>query len=130
MEEKAMKVRVKATGDIIDLYDLGYDEFVNKFAKDEIEFINDDAELMDIKDVIDYLEKKTMNERETKYKVGDKVWYRFISHNMRTTIRRIKIDHKGVPLYFCDFYCTTASFKEEDLFATEEELINHLKDNK
>lgn len=78
----------------------------------------------------DYLEKKTMNERETKYKVGDEVWYRFISHNMRTTIRRIKIDHKGVPLYFCDFYLTTASFKEEDLFATEEELINHLKDNK
>ena len=68
-----MKVRVKATGDIIDLYDLEYDEFVNKFGKEEIEFINDDAELMDIKDVIDYLEKKTMNEKETKYQVGDKV---------------------------------------------------------
>lgn len=55
---KTMKVRVKATGDIIDLYDLGYDEFVNKFIKEEIEFIDDDGALMDIKDVIDYLEKK------------------------------------------------------------------------
>lgn len=70
---------------------------------------------------------KTMNKKETKYKVGDKVWFRFISHNHRTTIRKIKIDYKGVPLYFCDFYLTTASFREEELFPTEEELINHLK---
>ena len=53
-----VKVRVKATGDIIELCDLEYDEFVNKYCKEEIEFINDNAELMDIKDVIDYLEKK------------------------------------------------------------------------
>lgn len=56
MEEKTMKVRIKETGDIIDLYDLEYDEFVNKFCNEEIEFIDDDDALMDIKDVIDYLE--------------------------------------------------------------------------
>lgn len=64
--------------------------------------------------------------KETKYKVGDKVWFRFVSHNIQTTIRKIKISHKEI-LYLCDFYLTTASFREEELFPTEEELINHLK---
>ena len=63
---------------------------------------------------------------ETKYKIGDKVWHRFVSHNICTTVRNVKVDYKGVPTYFCDFYATTAAFREEQLFPTEEELIKSL----
>lgn len=63
---------------------------------------------------------------ETKYDIGQEVWYRFVSSNIKTAIRDIKIDYKGVPTYFCDFYLTTAAFREEDLFEFEEELIKSL----
>lgn len=63
---------------------------------------------------------------ETKYKIGQKVWHRFVSSNIKTTIRNIKFDYKGVPTYFCGFYLTTAAFREEELFESEEELIRSL----
>lgn len=65
-------------------------------------------------------------EKESKYKIGQKVWHRFVNTNIKTTIRNIKFDYKGVPTYFCDFYLTTAAFREEELFESEEELIRSL----
>ena len=58
-----MKARVKATGDIIELGDLDYYEFVNKFVKNEIEFI-DDVALVDVEEEIDYLKEKQNKEKE------------------------------------------------------------------
>lgn len=63
---------------------------------------------------------------ETKYNIGDKVWYRLTPNNVETTVRRIKIDYKGVPTYYCDFFLQVIAFREEELFATEEELIKSL----
>lgn len=63
---------------------------------------------------------------KTKYNIGDKVWYRFIGNNIETTVRRIKIDYKGVPTYYCDFHLQVIAFREEELFPTEEELIKSL----
>lgn len=60
---------------------------------------------------------------ETKYNIGQKVYHRFVGNNIKTTVRNIKIDYKGVPTYYCDFYSTRAAFREEELFPTEEELI-------
>jgi hypothetical protein len=63
---------------------------------------------------------------ETKYNIGDKVWYRFGVDNICTTVRKIKVDYKGVPTYFCDFFLSTVAFREDDLFSTEEELLKSL----
>lgn len=63
---------------------------------------------------------------ETKYKIGQKVWHRFVGLNIETTVRKIKFDYKGVPIYYCDFYLSAAPFREEQLFPSEEELIKSL----
>lgn len=59
----------------------------------------------------------------TKYNIGDEVWYRFVGNNIKTTVRNIKIDYKGVPTYYCDYFLYGVAFREEELFPTEEELI-------
>ena len=63
---------------------------------------------------------------KTKYNIGDEVWYRFVGNNICTTVRKIKIDYKGTPTYFCDFFLSTIAFREEELFSTKEELLDSL----
>lgn len=63
---------------------------------------------------------------ETKYKIGDEVWYRFVRDNIKTTVRRIKIDYKGIPTYYCDFFLSVVAFREDQLFPSEAELIKSL----
>lgn len=63
---------------------------------------------------------------ETKYNIGDKVWYKFVGGDMCTTVRRIKVDYKGVPTYYCDFFLQVIAFREEELFPTKEELLKSL----
>lgn len=43
-------------------------------------------------------------------------------NNIKTTIRNIKIDYKGVPTYYCDFFLSVIAFREDQLFPTEELL--------
>lgn len=64
--------------------------------------------------------------KESKFKIGQNVWHRFVSSNIKTTIRDIKIDYKGVPTYFCDFFLSKVAFREEELFESEEELLKSL----
>lgn len=63
---------------------------------------------------------------ETKYNIGDEVWYRFVGNDMETTVRRIKIDYKGIPTYYCDFYLQVVAFREDQLFPTKEEFLKSL----
>lgn len=63
---------------------------------------------------------------KTKYKIGNEVWHRFVGNNIKTTVRDIKIDYKGVPTYYCDFYLSVIAFREEELFPTEEDLIKRM----
>lgn len=63
---------------------------------------------------------------ETKYKIGQKVWHRFVGNNIETTVRKIEIDYKGTPLYYCDFHLSVIPFSEDRLFPSEEELIKSL----
>lgn len=63
---------------------------------------------------------------ETKYNIGDKVWYRSVGRNICTTVRKIKVDYKGVPTYFCDFFLSVVAFREDRLFPTEEGLLKSL----
>lgn len=56
---------------------------------------------------------------ETKYNIGQEVWHRFVGNN-------IKIDYKGVPTYYCDFFLQVIPLREEELFSTENELIKSL----
>lgn len=62
----------------------------------------------------------------TKYNIGQEVWHRSAGQNMKTTIRKIKIDYKGTPTYYCDFFLSVIAFREEALFPSEEELIKSL----
>lgn len=62
----------------------------------------------------------------TKYKIGDEVWHRFVGNNIKTTVRNIKIDYKGIPTYYCAFFLSVIAFREEELFPSEEELIKSL----
>lgn len=68
-----------------------------------------------------------MEKEQPKYKVGDKVWYHFISHNTLATVREIRHYPDKSYLYFCDFYLSGATFREDELFETEEELNNDLQ---
>lgn len=63
---------------------------------------------------------------ETKYNIGDEVWHRFVGDNLKTTVRKIKIDYKGVPTYYCDFFLSVVAFREDQLFPTKEELLKSL----
>ena len=63
---------------------------------------------------------------KTKCKIGDEVWHRFVGNNIKTTVRDIRFDHKGVPTYYCDFYLSVVAFRETELFGTEDELIKSL----
>lgn len=63
---------------------------------------------------------------ETKYNIGDEVWHRFVGNDIKTTVRNIKIDYKGIPTYYCDFFLSVVAFREEELFPTKEELIKSL----
>lgn len=63
---------------------------------------------------------------KTKYSIGDDVWFRFVGDDFKTTVRNIKIDYKGVPTYYCDFFLSVIAFREEELFQTKEELIKSL----
>ena len=62
----------------------------------------------------------------TKYNIGDKVWHRFVGNNIETTVRKIKIDYKGIPTYYCDFFLSVVAFREDQLFPSEAELIKSL----
>lgn len=53
---------------------------------------------------------------KTKYHIGDKVWYKFVGNNIKTTVRDIKIDYKGIPTYYCNFFLSVIAFREEELF--------------
>jgi hypothetical protein len=63
---------------------------------------------------------------ETKYKIGDEVWHRFVGNDIKTTVRNIKIDYKGIPTYYCDFFLSVVAFRESDLFPSKEELLKSL----
>ena len=63
---------------------------------------------------------------ETKYNIGDEVWHRFVGNDIKTTVRNIKIDYKGIPTYYCDFFLSVVAFREADLFPTKEELLKSL----
>lgn len=58
--------------------------------------------------------------KETKYNIGDEVWYSFVGNSIETTIRNIKIDYEGVPTYYCDFFLSVIAFREEELSPTKE----------
>lgn len=58
---------------------------------------------------------------ETKYNIGDEVWYCFVGNAIKGKV----VDFKR-GLYHCTFYLTTATFREEELFPTKEELLESL----
>lgn len=64
--------------------------------------------------------------KETKYNIGDVLWHRFVNNNIRTKVRKIEVDYKGIPTYFCDFFLSVIAFREDELFPTEEELLKSL----
>jgi uncharacterized protein YodC (DUF2158 family) len=59
-----------------------------------------------------------------KYKTGDEVWYRFVVNTIKAKV--IEVNAK-TGLYRCTFYATTATFRENELYPTKEELLNRLK---
>lgn len=58
---------------------------------------------------------------ETKYNIGQEVWYRVVGNAVKGKVIAIE---RG--LYRCTFYMTTAHFREEELFPTKEELLKSL----
>lgn len=63
---------------------------------------------------------------ETKYNLGNEVWYGCVGNCIKSTVRNIKIDYKGIPTYYCDFFLSVAAFREEELFPTKEELLKSM----
>lgn len=61
---------------------------------------------------------------ETKYNIGDEVWVKFIGRPLKSKVYEI-IGGKE-KLYRCAFYLTTATFREDELFPTKEELLKSL----
>lgn len=49
-----------------------------------------------------------------------------MSHNTLTMVREIRHYPDKSYRYFCDFYLSCEIFREDELFETEEELINDL----
>lgn len=58
---------------------------------------------------------------ETKYNIGDEVWYNVVGNAVKDKVVAIE---RG--LYRCTFYMTTAHFRDEELFPTKEELLKSL----
>jgi uncharacterized protein YodC (DUF2158 family) len=58
------------------------------------------------------------------YKIGDEVWYRFVGKSIKSKV--VEVNEK-TGLYRCTFYATTATFRENELYPTKEELLNSLK---
>ena len=58
---------------------------------------------------------------EMKYKVGDEVWYNFIGISIQSKVYEV-IGGKE-KLYRCKLYLQAATFREEELFPTKEELL-------
>lgn len=58
---------------------------------------------------------------ETKYNIGDEVWYNIVGNAVKGKVVAIE---RG--LYRCTFYMTTAYFRDEEIFPTKEELLKSL----
>lgn len=61
---------------------------------------------------------------ETKYKVGDEVWFRSVGNIFKSNV--VKVIGGKEKLYRCTFYLTTSVFREEKLFPSEEKLLKSL----
>ena len=62
---------------------------------------------------------------ETKYNIGDEVWFMFVGNAIKSKVLNIS-NINGQTLYHCSFYLTTATFREDKLFPTKEELLKSL----
>lgn len=62
-------------------------------------------------------------ETKMKYKVGDEVWFWFVGMAIKSEVYDV-IGGKE-KLYRCEFYLQSATFSEDELFPTEEELLKH-----
>lgn len=61
---------------------------------------------------------------ETKYNIGDEVWFSFIGKPIKSKVYEIIGGEEK--LYRCGFYLQSATFSEDELFPTKEELLNSL----
>ena len=61
---------------------------------------------------------------ETKYNIGDEVWFKSLNEPFKSVIREY-IGGKE-KLYRCKFYLTTCVCKEDELYSTKEELLKSL----
>ena len=61
---------------------------------------------------------------ETKHNVGDEVWLLFLGKPFKSKVYQV-IGGKE-KLYRCEFYLQSATFREDELFPTKEELLKSL----
>lgn len=62
----------------------------------------------------------------SKYSLGDKVWYLSSNKVHRGVITFVKIIVSNDCLIDCEYSISDISFKENELFKTKEELLNTL----
>ena len=61
---------------------------------------------------------------EPKFKIGDKVWLLFLGKPFKSIVYHyIGGEEK---LYRCAFFLHSSVYREDELFATEQELLNSL----
>lgn len=63
---------------------------------------------------------------ETKYNIGDEVWYSMGGYAFSNTVIGIHILNKGIIMYDIRFYHTHCTLAENAVFPTEEELLKSL----
>ena len=63
---------------------------------------------------------------ETKYNIGDKVWYAIGKQMFDGKILAIHILKNNIIMYIVRFSVTHCTFSEDDLFPTKEELLKSL----
>lgn len=61
---------------------------------------------------------------ETKYNIGDEVWFMFLDEPFRSVIREYIGGNEK--LYRCDFFLTTCACREDELYPTKVELLKSL----
>lgn len=61
---------------------------------------------------------------ETKYKIGDEVWFMFMNEPFQSVIREYIGGNEK--MYRCKFFLTTCACREDELFPTKEELLKRL----
>lgn len=61
---------------------------------------------------------------ETKYNIGDEVWFKFMNEPFKSVI----VEYIGGvgKLYRCKFFLSTCACREDELYPTKEELLKSL----